>query len=120
MNMIYGWKNSLNRRGHFPEITKLGINGGLNKVILPSGTNKYRWKGFFKLLSAPQTLPINKQHTIYSSTTQSYKDALHKIKDPLDQQATPRCSTEVVSPNSTPSLSNKFAAFYPEKICHHP
>lgn len=28
-----------NRKGHFAEITKLQINGGLNKLILPGGIN---------------------------------------------------------------------------------
>lgn len=35
-----------NWKGHFVEITKLGVNGRLNKFILPGDNNKDGWKGF--------------------------------------------------------------------------
>lgn len=63
-----GEKNP-NQKGHVAEITKLGVDEGLKKLILPGGNNKVGWNGFLPLSSAPTNEPINKHKPNYVSSS---------------------------------------------------
>lgn len=62
-------EKSTSRKGHCVEITKLGVNGGLNKIIIPVGENKWGWKKLASLLD-------NTQHLLPNTSSTTYKSAL--------------------------------------------
>lgn len=45
-----------NKRGTIVEITKLDNNGGLDKIIVPIGTDRKGWRSFYTLLSTGQNI----------------------------------------------------------------
>lgn len=92
-----------NRKGHFAKITKLGVNGGLNKLILLMVSTKWQERFLF----SPQvsyTLPTIKQRNNPCSMTLSYKDGLHKQKMTCDRLTPPLSYIFFTSPTSP--LSN--------------
>lgn len=68
------WVEKLsNRKGHFAEIVKLGVNGGSNKTILLAGKNKFGWNDFPSLFNTPTKQSTNKQKPNFVSLSTSYK-----------------------------------------------
>lgn len=83
------------REGHFVKIAKLGVNGCLNKLIIPVDENKIRWKNFLSLLKG-----LNHQKTPSLFPKSTYKEVLKAF---IPQKSVTHYSPRQLHSETTPT-----------------